>query len=87
MCKGERSQLRVVNKIRKIRDLLIIDSLSTRAGGTASRTTRPGGARPGQGPRPEHRGVFFLLGNDFNTCYDATLTCLCARVWKGADDG
>ena len=51
-----------------------------RAGGTAPRTSRPkGGGRPGQGPRPEHRGVF-LLGNDFNTCYDATLICLCACV-------
>ena len=41
---------------------------------------RGGGGRPGQGPRPEHRGVFFLLVNDFNTCYDATLICLSACV-------
>ena len=40
-------------------------SLHPRAGGTAPRTPRTGGLRPGQGPRPEHRG-FFLLGNDFN---------------------
>ena len=45
-----------------------------------------GEPRPGQGPRPEHRSVF-LRGNDFNTCYDATLICLCACVQKGADGG
>ena len=50
-----------------------------RAGRTAPRTPRPGGSKPGQGPRPEHRGVF-LLENDFNTCCDATLICLRACV-------
>ena len=52
-----------------------------RAGGTASRTSRPGGPGQVRGLLPEQRGVF-LLGNDFNTCYDydATLIFLCARV-------
>ena len=36
------------------------------------------GGRSGQGPRNERRGVF-LLGKDFNTCYDAALIC-CVRV-------
>ena len=50
------------------------------------RNPRRGGARPGQEPRPEHRGDF-LLENDFNACYNATLICLYSCVWKSADGG
>ena len=49
---------------------------SIRAGGTAPNPP----ARPNLGPYPEHRQCFFLLGNHFNICYDATLICLCACV-------
>ena len=40
--------------------------------------------KPGQEYRPEHRGVFFLLGNNFNICYDATLQhkFVCVRVCR-----
>ena len=45
-----------------------------------------GGDRPGQRPRRKHRGVF-LPENDFNTCYDATLICLCGKVLAGGEGG
>ena len=49
--------------------------------------TEPPGRWEGQarsGAPPWLRGLF-LLENDFNACYDATLICLCAQ--KGADGG
>ena len=47
------------------------------------------GPRPAQRPYPEHRSVFVLLGNDFNTCYDTTLICLCVckEVLTGGGGG
>ena len=44
----------------------------TRAGGTAPRTP--------SGFFSFYLEMIFLLGNDFNTCYAATLICLCACV-------
>ena len=34
-----------------------------------------------RGPDP-NTAAFFLLGKDFNTCYDAALVCLCACVCR-----
>ena len=62
--------------VKKMCDNINRLSAADKAGGTAPRPPSRGGGRPGQGPHPEHRGVF-LLRNNFNTSYDAALICLC----------
>ena len=63
-----------------LQEKIALENMS-RAGGIAPQNPRPGGPRPGQGPRPEQRGIF-LLGNDFNMRYDSTLIIVCVRVCR-----